>query len=85
LQSGASSRTDNPETRDLSGSLKMREPFYLDRLNGDDRRKVRRLLGQVIVFYLCLVVLLVGGSVMKESLSKGTDIARKQTDTTSPW
>jgi len=30
-------------------------------------------------------VLLVGGSVMKESLSKGTDVARKQTDTTSPW
>ena len=37
----------------------MREPFYMDRLNGDDRRKVRRLLAQVLVFYLSLVVLLV--------------------------
>jgi hypothetical protein len=30
-------------------------------------------------------VVLVGGSVMKESLSKGTDVARKQTATTPPW
>lgn len=62
----------------------MREPFYLDRLNGDDRRKVRRLLGQVLAFYLSLVVLLVAGSVVKESLSKGTDVARKQMGTISP-
>lgn len=62
----------------------MREPFYMDRLNGDDRRKVRRLLAQVLVFYLSLVVLLVVGSVVKESLSKGADVARRQTNTTSP-
>jgi hypothetical protein len=62
----------------------MREPFYLDRLNRDDRKKVRRLLGQVVAFYLTLVVLLVAGSVVKENLSKGTEVARKQIDTISP-
>ena len=62
----------------------MRDPFYMDRLSGDDRRKVRRLLGQVLAFYLTLVVLLVAGSMVKEDLTKGTDVARKQTDTISP-
>jgi hypothetical protein len=79
-----SSEANKSENSDLCRSVKMREPFYMDRLNGDDRRKVRRLLAQVLVFYLSLVVLLVVGSVVKESLSKGTDVARRQTNTTSP-
>jgi hypothetical protein len=43
----------------------MRHPFYTDRLGLWERRKVRRLFLKIFGVYFSLVVLLVGGTMVK--------------------
>jgi hypothetical protein len=43
----------------------MRHPFYMDRLGSQDRKNVKWLMVRVLAGYLSLVVLVVGGAMVK--------------------
>ena len=42
----------------------MRSPFYMDHLRPEDRKKVRRLMVQVIAFYFSMAFLVAAGSAL---------------------
>ena len=43
----------------------MRHPFYMDRLGSQDKKNVKWLMVRVLAGYLSLVVLTVGGAMVK--------------------
>ena len=56
----------------------MRHARYNDRLNGNDRRKIRRIFYQMVGLYMSLVVIAIAGVAVRSALTTLPEVSFRQ-------
>ena len=56
----------------------MRPPAYKDRLDSNDRKKIRRMFYQMVKLYMSLVVIVIAGVVVRSVFTTLPEISFRQ-------
>ena len=56
----------------------MRRPAYKDRLDSNDRKKIRRIFYQMVGLYMSLVVIVIAGVVVRSVFTTLPEISFRQ-------
>ena len=56
----------------------MRHPVYKDRLDSNDRKKIRRIFYQMVGLYMSLVVIVIAGVVVRSVFTTLPEISFRQ-------
>ena len=56
----------------------MRHPAYKDRLDSNDRKKIRRIFYQMVGLYMSLVVIAIAGVTVRSALTTMPEVSFRQ-------
>ena len=56
----------------------MRHPAYIDRLDSNDRKKIRRIFFQVVGLYMSLIVMVIAGVAVRSVFTTLPEVSFRQ-------
>ena len=56
----------------------MRHPAYIDRLDSNDRKKIRRIFFQVVGLYMSLIVIVIAGVAVRSVFTTLPEVSFRQ-------